>query len=105
MIELSHSAIICIGDNMEKLKNRYTLGEEIFNAVTHGVGALLSVGGTAVLIVFSVIYSDAWSVVGSSIYGGSLIMLYIMSTIIVISSPFQALCAVEAINQLKTKKK
>ena len=81
MIELSHSAIICIGDNMEKLKNRYTLGEEIFNAVTHGVGALLSLGGTAVLIVFSVIYSDAWSVVGSSIYGGSLIMLYIMSTL------------------------
>lgn len=66
---------------MEKLKSRYSLGEEIFNAVTHGVGALLAVGGTAVLIVFSVIYSDAWSVVGSSIYGGSLIMLYTMSTL------------------------
>ncbi|MGN1130984.1 MAG: hemolysin III family protein, partial [Ruminococcus sp.] len=66
---------------MEKLKNRYSLGEEIFNSVTHGIGALLSVGGTAVLIVFSVIYSDAWSVVGSAIYGGSLIMLYVMSTL------------------------
>lgn len=66
---------------MEKLKNRYSLGEEIFNSVTHGIGALLSVGGTTVLIVFSAIYSDAWSVVGSAIYGGSLIMLYAMSTL------------------------
>lgn len=66
---------------MGNLKNRYTLGEEIFNSVTHGVGALLSVAGTVVLVVFSAFYSDAWSVVGSAIYGASLIMLYAMSTL------------------------
>lgn len=60
---------------------RYTLGEEIFNSVTHGVGSLLSIAGTVVLIVFSVIYSDAWAVVSSAIYGSSLIVLYTMSTL------------------------
>ncbi len=60
---------------------RYTLGEEIFSSVTHGIGVLLAIGGTAVLIVLSAIYSDAWSVVGSAIFGASLIILYCMSTL------------------------
>lgn len=65
---------------MMKFK-RYTLGEEIFSSVTHGIGTLLAVGGTAVLIVLSAIYSDVWSVVGSAIFGASLIILYCMSTL------------------------
>ena len=60
---------------------RYTIGEEIFSSVTHGIGTLLAVGGTAVLIVLSAIYSDVWSVVGSAIFGASLIILYCMSTL------------------------
>lgn len=65
---------------MMKFK-RYTIGEEIFSSVTHGIGTLLAVGGTAVLIVLSAIYSDVWSVVGSAIFGASLIILYCMSTL------------------------
>lgn len=61
--------------------NRYTLGEEIFSSVTHGVGSLLAFGGTTVLIVLAAIYSDAWSVVGSAVFGASLIILYSMSTL------------------------
>lgn len=60
---------------------RYTIGEEIFSSVTHGIGTLLAIGGTAVLIVLSAIYSDVWSVVGSAIFGASLIILYCMSTL------------------------
>lgn len=63
------------------ITKRYSLGEEIFNSVTHGVGGLLSIGGTAVLIVLAAIYSDAWGVVSSAIYGASLIILYTMSTL------------------------
>ena len=63
------------------LKKRYTLGEEIFNSVSHGVGGLLAIAGTAVLIVFAALYSDAWAVVSASIYGASLIVLYTMSTL------------------------
>lgn len=60
---------------------RYTLGEEIFNAISHGTGGLLAIAGTVVLIVFCAIYSDAWAVVSASIYGASLIILYTMSTL------------------------
>ena len=60
---------------------RYSLGEEIFSSVSHGVGCLLSVAGLVVLVVFSALKSDAWSVVSSAIYGGSLTVLYCMSTL------------------------
>lgn len=46
-------------------KRKYTLGEEIFNSVSHGVGACLSVAGTAVMIVASVIHTDVWGIVSS----------------------------------------
>lgn len=62
-------------------KRKYTLGEEIFSSVSHGVGACLSIAGTVVLLVCSVIYANAWAVVSSAIYGGSLIILYTMSTL------------------------
>lgn len=65
----------------QDLTQRYTLGEEIFNSVTHGVGSLLSIAGTVVLIVLAAINSDAWAVVSCAIYGSSLIILYTMSTL------------------------
>ena len=63
------------------LNKRYTLGEEIFNSVSHGVGALLAIAGTVVLIVMTALYSDPWGVVSSVVYGGTLIILYTMSTL------------------------
>lgn len=59
----------------------YTLGEEIANSVTHGIGLALAVAGLTVLVVLSAIYGDAWRVVSFSIYGGSLIILYSASTL------------------------
>ena len=66
---------------MGKIKRKYTLGEEIFSSVSHGVGACLSIAGTVVLLVFSVIYGNTLAVVSSAIYGASLIILYTMSTL------------------------
>lgn len=63
------------------LSKRYTLGEEIFNAVSHGTGGLLAISGTVILIIFCAIYADAWAVVSACIYGASLIVLYTMSTL------------------------
>lgn len=62
-------------------KKPYTLGEEIFNSVTHGVGTLLAIAGMVILIVFSAIKGDPWAVVSTSIYGATLIILYTMSTL------------------------
>lgn len=60
---------------------RYTLGEEIFNAITHGVGGLLSIAACVLLVVFAVITGDVWSVVSGAVFGAALIMLYTMSTL------------------------
>ncbi len=60
---------------------RYSTGEEIANAVTHGVGALLSIAGLAVLVSFASLYGDAWHIVSASIFGASLILLYTSSTL------------------------
>ena len=67
-------------DNNTNVK-RYSLGEEIFNSISHGAGAGLSIAGTVVLIVFAAVYADSWAVVSASIYGASLIILYTMSTL------------------------
>lgn len=63
-----------------KLK-KYTIGEEIFSGVAHCVGALLSIAATVLLIVFSACKGNTMGVVGSSIYGGTMIVLYTMSTL------------------------
>lgn len=59
----------------------YTIGEEIFNAITHGIGALLSIAALIVMIIFTSMYSNAWQIVSVSIYGSTLIILYTISTI------------------------
>ena len=60
---------------------RYTVGEEIFNSVSHGVGALLAVAGTGVLITLAAYRGDALCVVACCVYSLSLIILYTMSTL------------------------
>ncbi len=59
----------------------YTLGEEIANSVTHGIGALLAVAGCVILIVFAAFTGDPYKIVSASIFGASLIILFSMSTL------------------------
>lgn len=59
----------------------YPLGEEIANAITHGIGALLSITGLVILIVAAATRSDAWAVVSFAIFGSSAVLLYTMSTV------------------------
>lgn len=54
---------------------------ETANAVTHGVGVLLAIAGLVLLIVFATIYGNAWHVVSVSIYGSTLVLLYMASTL------------------------
>ncbi len=59
----------------------YTKGEEIFNMVSHITGGALGVAALVLCVVFSAIKGDAWGVVGSAIYGASLILLYTSSSV------------------------
>ena len=56
-----------------------SLGELIANAVSHGVGVLLAIAGLVVLLVIS---DTTTEYIASSIYGSSLIMLYLSSTLL-----------------------
>ena len=58
-----------------------TLGEEIANSVSHGVGSVFAVAGTAVAILWAALYGNVYSVVSAAIYGATLIVLYTMSTL------------------------
>ena len=59
----------------------YTRGEEIANWLTHGIGAGLSVVGLTLLIVFASRRGDAWHVVSFTVFGLSLLTLYLTSTL------------------------
>lgn len=68
----------------EKKENKlpiYTLGEELFSSISHGIGALLAIAGCVMLIIFGALYGNAWGVVSGSVYGATLIILYMMSTL------------------------
>ena len=58
-----------------------TLGEEIANSITHGVGIGLSIAALVILVVLASKRGDAWRIVGFSIYGATLILLYLSSTL------------------------
>jgi len=59
----------------------YSLGEEIANSITHGIGALLAIVGLGVLTAFAATRGDAWHVVACSVFGGTLIFSYLASTL------------------------
>ena len=61
--------------------NNQGLGEEIANAISHGLGALLSIAGLSILLVDAAQSGEAIHVVTASLYGFGLIFLYLMSTI------------------------
>lgn len=62
----------------------YTLSEELMNSISHGIGACLSVAALVLCIVravFNIESVGAAGVVGASIYGATLVILYCMSTL------------------------
>ena len=61
--------------------NNQSMGEEIANAISHGVGTLLAIAGCAVAIVYACFHGDARSIVSASLYGAGLILLYLFSTL------------------------
>lgn len=55
--------------------------EEVMNAVTHGIGTLLAVAGLVLLTVFAYLYGEIWHIISFSIYGTTLVLLYLASTL------------------------
>ncbi|MEM7332423.1 MAG: hemolysin III family protein [Chloroflexota bacterium] len=65
----------------EHKKDIQTLGEEIANAITHGIGTALAVSGLTLLVATAIAIQDRWRIVAVSIYGSTLVFLYLASTL------------------------
>lgn len=65
----------------KRILPQYTLGEEIFNAVSHGVGAGLGIAGTVLLLIRAALRSNILGIVAAAVYCATLILLYTMSTL------------------------
>jgi hemolysin III len=60
--------------------HRWHLLEDVANSVTHGIGFLLSVAALVVLVTRAA-PGGPWYLVSAGLYGGSLVLLYLVSTI------------------------
>lgn len=65
----------------QKIRRELTVGEEIANSITHAIGTLLSIAALVLLVVFAAIKGNAWHVVSFTIFGSSLVLLYLSSTL------------------------
>lgn len=66
---------------MQVVRAHPTPGEEIANSIIHGVGAALSVAGLVAMVVFAASSGTSLHVLVCSIYGVSLVLLYVCSTL------------------------
>ena len=62
-----------------KQDDNQTIAEEWANSITHVIGAALGIAGLSALVALAALHGDAWRVVSFSIYGGTLVLLYLAS--------------------------
>ena len=79
---------------MKMKRIKLTLYEEVANAITHGIGAALSIAALVLLIVTSVRNGNGLDLTGAIVFGISMFFLYMMST----------LCHAFGLNEGKTRK-
>ena len=66
---------------MENHKTAYSLSEEIASSVTHGIGVLLALAALAVMVVFAALRGTVWHVVACAVYGATLVLMFVASTL------------------------
>lgn len=66
---------------VQRINESYTFGEELIHSLTHGVGAALSAVALVVLVVLAVTRGTTWHIVSFSIYGASMLSVYLASTL------------------------
>lgn len=77
-------------DGTDRKARAYSVGEEIASAATHGIGAALAIAASALLISKAASKPDATAAVAVAIYGFSLLLLYMMSTLYHALTPVRA---------------
>jgi hemolysin III len=64
-----------------RLPRIWSKGEEIANAVSHGVGLVLAIAGLTGLVAVAARRGDPWAIVSSAVFGTTLVLLYTASTL------------------------
>lgn len=76
------------------IPKRYSIGEEIFNSVTHGIGAGLAVAAIVLLIIRAVVYAPqdgkGFYITSFALFGACMFILYLMSTLYHALTPYGA---------------
>lgn len=75
-------AIAEVVEGLEQARDKlYTLGEEVAHAITHGLGAFLSIAGLAILVARATLYGNVWHITAVSIFGATLVLMYLASSL------------------------
>jgi hemolysin III len=77
---VGHDRNVVVGEQVMHRRSS-SLGEEIANSVSHGIGFLAAVVATPFLVVAAARRGGSLAVVGASLFAGTVIMLYLASTI------------------------
>ena len=67
-------------DTLRKSK-AYTVAEEVAHALTHGIGAIAAIVALIFMLIWAISYGDLFHVASAIIYGSSLILMYLASTL------------------------
>lgn len=65
----------------EQTINNFSIAEEIWHSITHGVGLALSIAGLAVLVAFATLHGGILNIVSAAVFGTTLIIMYGSSTL------------------------
>jgi hemolysin III len=58
-----------------------TIGEEVANSLTHGIGLVASIAGLVAMLLAAATRGDPWVIVACAVYGATLVLLYLTSTL------------------------
>ena len=70
---------------MHKIQSEYSIGEELFHAISHGAGVILSIAGLSWMLYVSIEAADPWRISASTVYGVSLIALFLASPFLLVA--------------------
>ena len=70
-----------MGEVLELQERPQSLGEEIANSVSHGLGLLAALAAFPVLVMAAYQRGGATAVVGTSVFAGAMVLMYLTSTL------------------------
>lgn len=64
-----------------EIRRRFTYKEELANAISHLAGAVLGTIALAAMVIYSVKNGSSWHIIASSVFGATMVLLYLSSTL------------------------